>query len=554
MSATEETLLYGPNGHQLHFEAKSQSERSEAFEFIERMNRAAFKSAESNRLNFNWNTSLEDINVILVRELRKLRARSRWLAANNPYGSSAVNTLVNFCVGTGFDLHMEARRFERQADGTTVAKPRDEFNDFVEDLFREWSEQVTLTSSDGSPDEFWEMQPLMFRRWVEDGEVFIVHQVSRAVDVVPFAMQVVDADFVDYNRTEYNGNPVIMGIELNATTWKPVAYWMHTTDVLDPRRPSRVESRRIPAENVIHLFKKRFPFQVRGIPFVTPVADKLYQVEQYNDAQLIRNKIAAFFSVMLEGMGDEAGDGFDGGAADTPTTAEGFPTDANGNRITNLATGAILKVPDGFKAHVIEKTTPESAYKMFLGSNLQAIGSGYEGGMSYIGLTRDTSDTTFAGGRQQENHDFQGYRPLMKHFAKKSLSAIFRNWFDAGVMSGAITVNVVDYEVNPRRWRRHTWMPAGWDRGINPLQQVNASEKSMQSGITTLDDEASALGYDAKMQISKRARIEKMKQDAGLPNELDGTAEALAKLGESDDDPAVEAEMQPATSTQGDDT
>jgi lambda family phage portal protein len=332
----------------------------------------------------------------------------------------------------------------------------------------------------------------------------------------------------------------VMGIELDKQSWRPVAYWMHTTDLLDPRMPSKIESRRIPAANVLHLFKKRFPFQVRGVPFVTPVAEKLYQLEQYNDAQLMRNKIAAMFALFMEGVGEVAGDGFSGGATvDTPTTADGFPTDANGNRITNLASGTIAKVPEGFKASVIEKTAPESSYKMFLSSNIQAVGAGYEGGISYIGLTRDTSQTTFAGGRQAENIDFQGFRPLMKHFSRKALSGVLRSWFDAGVMSGAITLDVVDYTVNPRRWRRHSWMPAGWDRGINPLQQVNASAASMRQMITTLDDEASMLGHDAKTQVLKTARIEREKQRQGLPNLLDGTENAEAEIA----DDAVAAEM-----------
>lgn len=72
------------------------------------------------------------------------------------------------------------------------------------------------------------------------------------------------------------------------------------------------------------------------------------------------------------------------------------------------------------------------------------------------------------------------------------------------------------YFASPRFWEKSQWMPPGWSYGINPLQEVNASIKSMEAGITTLADEASFQGRDWKRQLRAASKIKKMADNLGL--------------------------------------
>ncbi|MFH1496931.1 MAG: phage portal protein, partial [Verrucomicrobiota bacterium] len=348
------------------------------------------------------------------------------------------------------------------------------------------------------------------RRWLEDGEAFVRFHVDRSHDVVPLRLEVIDADQLDTTVMSYQGNPVFLGIELDRQSWRPVAYWVYKYAGENPAYPSLYHSERVPADEIVHLYTRRYPYQLRGIPFMSAVAAQAWNIQDYADAQLLRNKLAACFSVLITG-----GEGGGGGLADdsydetADKDSQSFPVDSNGNRIAHVAPGIIGKLPEGYEVHTVNPTSPESSYEPFLTSQIMAFGAGFEGGISYTGLTRDTSKTTFAGGRMAENMDSQGYRPLMRRFEHAFLRQVTHRWLDAAVLSGAVTAP--GYEVDPRYWRRHKWMPAGWTRGINPSQEMDAAQKSLDMGITTLDDECASLGLDYQVQLAKRAKIAREK-------------------------------------------
>lgn len=509
------------------FGGKQLTDTQRILSHLEREKRNAFKSSESNRRNANWNALNENINLILNRELSTMRARSRWLFRNNPWAMGGQNTLRNFVIGVGMELQVQVVREERsQETGEFVTVEMERLNSFTEDLHRAWAENAHVGASDGCPDSMADLEEVAFDRWIEDGEVIVEWRINKAHDVVPFELRFIDPDNLDTFRTNApNGNPVIMGVEVDRDTMKPLAYWEYTTAGTSdgPLQLPKVESRRVPASNVVHLFRKRFPLQLRGIPFAASVTQKFFDIEQYSDAQLTRNKIAAMFGVLFEGLtGGKSWFGGTSGVEETEGTAEGnWPKDADGNKLVNLAPGMVGGMPDGVTPHIISPTSPESTYTSFLESNLRAIGSGMDYGISFVGLTRDTSNTTFAGGRQAENMDFQGYRPCQRKFMRKFRTPIYYAWLDAAVLSSAVIMpGYFDVAPGKRFYRKHGWMPTGWNRGINPLQEVGASEKSMDNYITTLADECSFYGLDWRIQLRKAQRIENMKEELGLGTRL----------------------------------
>lgn len=501
-------------GHNISLPLTSRSDKDRAFHYLETLARGAFKSSDTNRLNANWSAVNEEINLILSRELKTLRARSRWLENNNPYAIGAINTILNFCVGTGFQLQMNVAKPVIDKEGFRLVE-LDAFNDYVEDLFDSWGDDVTDQAAMNVPMSFFEFQRIAARRFAVDGEVFYIWRVNKGHDVVPLSLEMIDADYLDTTVTEYNGNPVTLGVEVNRKTWRPLAYWFYSVEDQNPAYPSKTKSIRIPAENVVHVFNRRYALQLRGIPFCAGVAQKFFDLDDYANATLVRNKIAALFGVMV--VGGKGGTVFTDDAYDEQADAKdaaGWPVDSNGNRITHLAPGIIGRLPDGYDLKMVNPSSPDATYEMFLQETVKAIGAGYDMGISYTNLTRDTSKTTFAGGRQAENIDFQGFRPFMKLFASKTLSPALRQFISVGVLSGAITAP--SYGVDPKFWTRHAWMPGGWARGINPLQEANASKTSMEIGITTLDDECSYYGYDWKIQLRKAAKIQRERERLGL--------------------------------------
>ena len=58
-------------------------------------------------------------------------------------------------------------------------------------------------------------------------------------------------------------------------------------------------SKPIPAESVLHVYKKDRPGQVRGVTWLAPVILKLRDLDEYEDAELVRKKIEACFAAFV---------------------------------------------------------------------------------------------------------------------------------------------------------------------------------------------------------------------------------------------------------------
>jgi capsid protein len=53
---------------------------------------------------------------------------------------------------------------------------------------------------------------------------------------------------------------------------------------------------RVPAEQVCHVFHPIAEGQLRGVPWVAPAMVRLWLLDQYDDAELDRKKVAAMFA------------------------------------------------------------------------------------------------------------------------------------------------------------------------------------------------------------------------------------------------------------------
>ena len=57
--------------------------------------------------------------------------------------------------------------------------------------------------------------------------------------------------------------------------------------------PTDLELMRVPAAEVMHLFRSLRPGQFRGVPWMANALVRLWELDQYDDAELLRKKFAA---------------------------------------------------------------------------------------------------------------------------------------------------------------------------------------------------------------------------------------------------------------------
>jgi lambda family phage portal protein len=146
---------------------------------------------------------------------------------------------------------------------------------------------------------------------LEGGECFIRMRPRRPEDSmsVPLQLQLLESEHVPttLNTMADNGNTIRAGIEFDRLG-RRVAYHMtrlHPNDAATQTGADRLTTVRVTADQVIHLFRPLRPGQLRGEPWLARALIKLEELDQYDDAELVRKKTAAMFAGFITRQGPE---------------------------------------------------------------------------------------------------------------------------------------------------------------------------------------------------------------------------------------------------------
>jgi lambda family phage portal protein len=246
---------------------------------------AFYDGATRGRRFSDWSTPKTSPNSEVRFSLDLLVRRSHDLVRNNPWAARAASVIPRDVVGYGITYgvkHRSARTQQR-----------------LQDLMARHYE-TTAIDADGRHD-IYGLQRLAQRTVVESGEVLVRKRPRRAGDglPLPFQVQILEPELLDSNKTQLleGGGYVINGVEFDAIGTE-VAYWLYPEHPGDGILNRGRQSRRVPATNVRRIYRVDRPGQVRGIPWVAPVIVTLKDFQDYDDFQLVRQKIAACFSVI----------------------------------------------------------------------------------------------------------------------------------------------------------------------------------------------------------------------------------------------------------------
>lgn len=252
-----------------------------------------FEGAAGGRRNEGWRAHGADANAENGPALAVLRNRARDLRRNNPYAERAVTGIADNVVGAGI------------VPRPLAATPRS--NKRLAGLWREWGE--TLLCDADALENFYGLQHKIVECAVESGECLVRRRRRKSSDglPVPLQLQVLEPDFLDDAKTGTVGkNLIIQGIEFDAIG-KRVAYWLFDEHPGSNSSMRSIESRRIPAEDVIHVFLPKRAGQSRGYTWFAPVMQRLKNFDEMEDAVMEQAKIAACFAAFVTQDGTGSG-------------------------------------------------------------------------------------------------------------------------------------------------------------------------------------------------------------------------------------------------------
>ena len=246
-----------------------------------------------------------------------IAAQARYLEGNSPIARAAVSAWVSNIIASGIKAQSLAKSPKLRA---TISAG-----------FEAWGERADIT---GRMD-LYGMQSIAVHRMIVDGECLILMINTRD----GLRLKVIDAEQLDNGQSRElgGGRRIVQGIELDPDG-RPVAYFIHPQPL---NMGIATPSVRIDAADVCHLMRLDHPFAVRGLSWFAPCLTRLRDLDEAQDAQLMRQNIGALLTGFVT---DANGDG---------TAAAGFAAEGeqpiDGTLIGGLEPGT-LKILDAGKS------------------------------------------------------------------------------------------------------------------------------------------------------------------------------------------------------------
>lgn len=429
-----------------------------------------YDAAGHGRRTDGWQSQNTTANVETERALSKLRARSRDLDRNNPYARRAVERIADNVIGTGI----------RATQGKEIIK--------VKKAWTEWAE--TTECDFDNQLNFYGLQRLIMKTVALSGECIVRRRRTKDnKSKIPIQLQVFEPDIIDSSKTNAvllsPGNQdgyVIQGVEFNKGN-KRIGYWLwdrYPADVIYTE--NSLVPKFVPVEDVIHIYNIERPGQIRGVPFGVSAFLRLKDFDDFEDAELVRQKIAACFSVFITETVDSKPIG------DSTTKTE---------LTEKVEPGTIQRLSPGEEVHF---TNPPGkvGIEPYSRTVLRGIAAGY--GVTYEQLTGDMTQVNFSSGRMGWIEAARTMANYQNNMVIPMLCGNVWAWF----MNAAAIGMVYTKKDLPVSWT------APRREMIDPQKEIAGMMSAVRGGFQDWGEAVTELGYDPETVLD---RIEKYNQE-----------------------------------------
>ena len=466
----------------------------------------AYRGSKSTRLNYGWSTRVESADASIYGELETLRNRTRDLNRNDAIASGATDTIVTNVVKNGLVPQSRIRAKLLGLDDEQVKN----FQDAAETVYEKWSPGADIT---GKLD-FEEIQSLAVRQIIESGEFLAVRRTTqRPGKPYLLSLDIIEPDRLpsgyvfpflpDYRmgiRTDENGAPDSYQIykgHPGDISWGKVA--LTDFNLVSARDPSG-------RQMVFHLFPIKRPGQSRGVPFFAPVIDYFKTMADYIEAELVAARIAACFAVFIKTAGDpylEAGG-----------RSSGSQTDQSGQSqpLENLEPGMIDYLRTGEEATFANPQRPGNTFDSFVERLLRLIGTAL--GLPYEFILKDFSKTNYSSARAALIQAYRFFQTWQEFLRKHLCQPVWEILLEEAWLRGEIVAP--GFMERKFEFTRAVWVMPGWPY-VNPLDEVNASEKAIKMGIKSRAQVCAEQGDDWEETAEQIGREKKKFDLLGIP-------------------------------------
>lgn len=337
------------------------------------------------------------------------------------------------------------------------------------------------------------LQDIVVKAVVDAGEALVVRMSPR---FAPLKVRVLESDYLDNSRQGPidGGGWIKDGIEYDADSNR-VAYYLFDEHPGSDNYARRVQylARRIPADDVLHIYRQDRPGQMRGVSWFASVAVRLADLDDFHDAQLMRQKIAACFTAFV--------------STDQP------PSAARKDEFRRIEPGLIQEIGSG--EEVTFGTPPDSGdFDPFTRAILRSTASGL--GLTYEALTGDLSTVNFSSarmGRVEMDRNVSGWqwKMLIPQMLQPMGRWILESWVrELNKVAGGVGAALIAEGEG-----KLDWVPPHKIL-VDPTREIPALIEAIEGGLTSRPSVIRSLGQDPERLDEEIAADNARMDDLGL--------------------------------------
>ncbi|WP_176331225.1 phage portal protein [Burkholderia vietnamiensis] len=449
-----------------------------------RLKAAAYESASTTGARAkSWRASSAGPNAAAAQNLPLLRSRARDAIRNDPWAKTAIARLVSNTIGNGIQAHPQ--------------HPNDAVRKMQKQLWEDSCEEIDA-------DDVFDMagvQTLAARAFFSDGEVLVRRQFRSPSEglAVPMQIRLLEGDLLPMEKNEVvpGGGEIINGVEFNADG-RRVAYHLLQRHPGEYGRAltGNMQTVRVSADEITHVFLALRPGQVRGVPELSTVLLRLKSLDNFDDAVLFRQEVSNLFAGFITKPPSEPG------LPGDPVTGGEMQYDVDGfSPVVSLEPGSMQELAPGEDVKFAEPPGAGTDYGPFMRQQLMAAAASV--GMPYEVMTGDLRDVSDRVLRVILNEFRRSIEQIQWNvFIHQFCRKVWRWWVDACALSGAMPM--ADYYRRRRDYLRVRWVPQGWPY-IHPVQDVTAKRMEIRSGLASRTGAVLSRGDDPEQVDNENA-------------------------------------------------
>lgn len=420
---------------------------------------------------------MPDPNAAILAGNRRAAFRANAMVVNNPHARAAVDSLVANAIGAGIKPQSQ--------------HPAAETRRRLNEAFERWTDHADAAGLT----DFYGLQALVVRTMAIEGEAFVRMVPAQKGEHLDLRLEVIHPDQVPADRHQdlADGGRVRAGIEY-APDGSRRAYHVFRHRPGDGAGP--IDTVRVPASDIIHLFELLTPGQVRGLSRFSTILLRLHELDAYQDAEAVRHKVQALVAGFIR---------------DLDGTAAGFGEQKTGLQQildAGLQPGTLYNLPPGADITFSNPAGSGGDYAGFVKSQLRAIAAGV--GVTYEQISGDLEGVNYSSIRA-------GLVEVRRRIEQLQWSVIvfqlcrpvWDRWTRLAALSGAIDASELDR--TPAHYAVR-WVTPGWE-WVDPLKDIQAERLAMDAGLQSRSAAVAARGLDIE-RLDEEIAADKSRAEA----------------------------------------